>query len=148
MDSPTVSYTLRMPADLKRLLEVEAVRRDESLAQVIIGAGWAYLEDGGSSKRPEPEPSAGRTAQKDASHGAGDASAASVTAMGDSQPRPFMNPAMEKFMAREPISSAVVVPEAIILCPKQWPWVDGDNEMYHCALHEGHKGNCTRGAKV
>lgn len=39
-----MSYTLRIPADLKRLLEAEAKRRDESLAQVIISAGWAYLD--------------------------------------------------------------------------------------------------------
>ena len=40
----TVSYTFRIPADLKRLLEERAALHSQSLASIIIGACWARLD--------------------------------------------------------------------------------------------------------
>lgn len=41
-----VSYTLRIPDDLKRLMEARAKTHDQSLASFVVGACWAQLERG------------------------------------------------------------------------------------------------------
>lgn len=79
--------TIRIPDVLQGRIDKET--GDNGRSKWILDACRMRL-DGGSSKRPEPESLAERNAQKDTSYGAGDASAASVMAMGDSQPRPTM----------------------------------------------------------
>lgn len=40
----SVSYTLRLPDNLKVLLDIEAAKHQQSLASYIVGACWAQLE--------------------------------------------------------------------------------------------------------
>lgn len=47
----SVSYTLRLPNNLKVLLDIEAAKHEQSLASYIVGACWAQLErHGGDGK--------------------------------------------------------------------------------------------------
>jgi hypothetical protein len=44
MSKQSLSYTLRMPSDLRRLLEVEAKRTGESVAALVVRGCWMVLE--------------------------------------------------------------------------------------------------------
>lgn len=146
MASGKVLYAIRIPVDLKRLLDSAAKSGGVSTSQLVIDACWKYL-DGGSSKRPAPEPS-GRTAQKDGGYGAVDASAGRLATPTKSSVQPAnMNPAMAAFMDQ----ARVVIPIAelaqpIELCRHTEPCEDG--ETYRCRLAIGHKGKCMPGERV
>ena len=149
MASNKVLYAVRMPSDLKRLIDSAAKSGGGTTSQLVIAACWKYL-DGGSSKHPESEPVMGRNTQKDTGFGARDASAASVTAVGDSQPRPDMA-ALRSICTGEIIpanSTPIGVPIEVKwpLCPhKEWA---EDGEQYRCRLQAGHKGKCAPGERV
>ena len=51
MSVPTLSYTLRIPVDLKRLLESAAESGGVSMAAVVIEACWMHLDVRGGSIR-------------------------------------------------------------------------------------------------
>ena len=44
MSSPSTSYTLRIPKDLRRLLEAEAARTECTLAATVVNMCWMGLE--------------------------------------------------------------------------------------------------------
>jgi len=44
MKSPTVSYTLRIPKDLRRLMEVSAEANGVTLTSLVVRACWQYLD--------------------------------------------------------------------------------------------------------
>src|SRR5271170_5133346 len=46
MATPKVSYTLRIPQDLKRLLESRADADEVSLTSLVVSACWRYLDEG------------------------------------------------------------------------------------------------------
>jgi len=128
--------TIRIPDVLQA--RIDSAAGDESRSKWILEACRMRL-DVESSKRPEPEPVTGRKAQKDTSYGAGDASAASVTAKGDSQPRPTMDSLRAicagKIEAKPP-SGTPSDPTEVPICGKTW-WEDG--EQYECLMDAGHR---------
>lgn len=111
MNTPTLSYTMRMPSDLKRLLDSAAKAGGVSLASLVVEACWKYLD-----KIPQKE-------------------TASLTAPSDV---PKMNPAMQKFFANIDPSHAAHDPEfdeSKIMC--RYKEYDGESgETMACGLPE------------
>jgi len=88
MASTKVLYAVRMPSDLKRMLDVEAKRSGAKTSQLVLDALWKYLEiDGGHETEFDPR-------------------VFSETPL--SQPPAKMNDAMARFMA----TSAGIVSKA------------------------------------
>lgn len=127
--SDTLSYTLRMPSNLKTFLDAEAKRFGKSTAAFVIEACWAYLEEPGLKASPVPPSKA-------------------------SPPPPVpavqMNDAMARFMAKLPCAAIVEVEEQDERPMCSYREYDPEaGETYACGLRE-HVGKIkhTRGAAV
>ena len=130
-------YPLRIPDDLRRLMQGDADKRGRSLAQTMIAACWAYLERGdtaGVAQLAEHRP------HKPEEVG--------------SSPAPSTKPVIAALrsicagqVGREAeVAEIVSVDSAPQLCPhKEWA---EDGEQYRCALVAGHKGKCVLGDKL
>lgn len=132
----SVSYTLRMPDDLKRLCDSAAKSGGVSTAQLIVDACWKYLERDSSGVERR---------------------GAIVTRVEGSIPSPASakhaaindNAAMQAFLAKLPANTPIEPEQPPLLrpCPKiGWDHPDGDPRK--CRLQAGHKGNCSPGEKV
>jgi predicted DNA-binding protein len=147
--SDTLSYTLRIPSNLKTFLDAEASKRGQSTASLVVEACWSYLEepkDRGVAQRLEQgahnTPVAGSnpavTSITDLAAKLGLSSASALVSNPDAA-KPKMN-------------VQAVEQEAIEMCRVTSPYVDpegySDGEMYHCGLRAGHKGRCSKGPRV
>lgn len=132
----SVSYTLRLPDDLKRLIDSAAKSGGVSTAQLVVDACWKYLERDSSVVEQRP-------------HKTLDVGSNPIPA---TIPPVKMNNAMAEFLAKASIQIPVMAEEVVELCHQTSPYVDADGysdgETYRCGLRAGHKGRCTKGAKV
>jgi hypothetical protein len=128
----SVSYTLRMPDDLKRLLNLEAINRDESVANLVIAACWASLE--------QPNSNGGAHLNQ---QGVGLATASTKPDIAALRSICAGQVGREAEVAE--IVSVDSAPQ-LQLCPhKEWA---EDGEQYRCALAAGHKGKCNPGERI
>lgn len=164
----SVSYTLRLPDDLKRQIDFAAKSGGVSPAQLVIVACWKYLERG-----------RGASGNTSVLHSEVEGSTPSVSTNQDqllSQPGPMnifaggrgmmpkMNPAMEKFMSLGAADTAqngegMLQPSGGSAldayresapanpCPRIG-YDHPDGQGRRCRLVKGHKGNCSPGDKV
>lgn len=122
MGVPTLSYTLRIPVYLKRLLESSAASGGVSMASLVIEACWKHLDR-------SPKPMVGVMAR-------------------ESIPAAKMNPAMTEFFSR--IQDGSSDPEPGIRqesCPKTG-YNEQDGETYGCCLEKGHRPPCRPGKRI
>lgn len=118
----SVSYTLRMPDDLKRLCDSAAKSGGVSTAQLIVDACWKYLEREGDSTPP---------------NGIRDKPIATLA-----DTKPDMD-ALRAICAGQPISV-----EMPVLSQCRHKELCEDGEWYGCRLSIGHKGKCVRGERI
>lgn len=134
-----MSYTLRLPVDLKRLIDAAAVSGGVSTASLVTAACWKYLERGNPmSDTPTVETfSSVRSASgwpAEPSKPSMDALRAICDGNGDPNSPPYS------------LSSLPPANQPLPLCPhKEWA---EDGEQYRCALAAGHKGKCKPGERV
>lgn len=145
MPANKVLYAVRMPADLKRLIDQAAESGGVTTSQLVIEACWKYLEYGSMTVKP-PDP--------DQTHIGGphsSISAVELASWGKLAATPVVNgnAAMRAFMSKLPAITPVEPepPPLLRPCPKiGWDHPDGDPRK--CRLQAGHKGNCSPGEKV
>ena len=126
MATPKVLYAVRIPVDLKRLIDAAAASGGVSTSALVIAACWKYLD---------------RTP-----HAVEQAQPIMVSAFNAATPAK-MNDAMAKFMAQVvPVAPEPSMSDAAPMCPHK-EWTD-DGEQYACALPAGHKGKCKPGARI
>ena len=124
----SVSYTLRVPVDLRRLIEQSAKSGGVSTASLVVAALWLYLD-----RKPEP--------------------VAVVSAPVVSAPVGEVLPPVNLDMAAlRAIAAGNIAPVAVVdqvdsaPCPhKEWA---EDGERYGCRLPAGHKGKCAQGERI
>ena len=125
MATPKVLYAVRIPVDLKRLMDQAAKSAGVTSSQLVIQACWRYL---------------GPETQIDA-----------LVARAEVVPIvPSLKPNMDALraicagnvQAQEKIAGDSGVP----VCPHK-EWAD-DGEQYACRLKAGHKGKCALGQRV
>lgn len=122
-----MSYTLRMPGNLRLLVESAAKQRSQSVASFVVGACWAQLERGSSSVV---------VAKADANGGLIPLPASKVDVA-----------ALRAICSGKLDYSAIARnADPMPLCPHK-EWAD-DGEQYRCALAAGHKGKCRPGERV
>lgn len=142
MASGKVLYAVRMPSDLKRLLDVEAKRSGVKTSQLVVDACWKYLDIDGGHETEFHHRMAGDNSTR--------------VGLG-SQPEPAPKPDIAALRAiaagnlkdhydtvLPPI--AFVTPHPDDICPHV-EWAE-DGEQYRCRLQAGHKGKCAPGERV
>lgn len=126
----SVSYTLRMPDDLKRLVEMEAKNRGVTIASFVVNACWKDLD---RSVAGAPPPAAAPVADLIPPT---KPDIAALRAICAGKPRLQPPPAPPERASDEPVA----------LCEhKEWA---EDGEQYRCRLVSGHKGKCQPGQRV
>ena len=135
MRTPTVSYTLRLPVDLKRLIDTAAASGGVSTAALVTAACWKYLE------RVTPVSDAPIvetfSSVRSPSGWPAEPSKSSMDALRAICAGGFPLPTSSAFLEDT---------EPLPLCPhKEWA---EDGEQYRCALAAGHKGKCKPGERV
>lgn len=123
MPANKVLYAVRMPVDLKRMIDQAAESGGVTTSQLVIAACWKYLERGNMP--------AGRTQM--------------------AQPMPTVkgNDAMQAFLAKLPAITPIEPEQTPLMrpCPKIG-WDHPDGEPRKCRLQAGHKGNCSPGERM
>jgi hypothetical protein len=124
MATPKVLYAVRIPIDLKRLLESAAKSGGVSTSSLVIAACWSYLDGG---RKPEP---------------------VAVAPVGEVLP-----PVKPSMAALRAIAAGNIAPVAVVdqvdsaPCPHV-EWLEQEGESYACRLPAGHKGKCARGERI
>ena len=123
----SVSYTLRVPVDLRRLIEQSAKSGGVSTASLVVAALWLYLD-----RKPEP--------------------VALVSApVGEVLPPPVKpDLAALRAICAGNIAPVAVHVEAVSQLPPcpHVEWLEQEGESYACRLSAGHKGKCARGERI
>jgi hypothetical protein len=125
MASNKVLYAVRLPVDLKRLIDQAARSGGVTTSQLVIAACWKYLD-----RSPKPL----------------EAKPAAIPVVNG-------NAAMQAFLSNLPPSTPVALLPyqdallAVQICPKVG-YNEIDGESYRCRLERGHKGNCAPGERV
>lgn len=146
--SDTVSYTFRMPSDLKRLMESAAKSGGVSLASSITDACWKYLERGSSAVEHRPhKPLVMGSNPIPATIASAKMNGAMANFLSSTIPThpDSVNTTKDAFLASTPVGEPIEVKWP--LCPKTG-FNEQDGETYRCSLAKGHKGNCKRGERV
>lgn len=91
---PTVSYTLRMPDNLKAFIDEESKKRGMTVAAFVVNACWCYLEEPKESVAEPVTHEETRSAPRIGSVGSNPTKTPPIQI-------PKMNAAMEKFMRTE-----------------------------------------------
>lgn len=135
---PTLSYTLRIPDDLRRLMQGDADKRGRSLAQTMIAACWAQLERGSS-------------VVEQGAHNAQDVGSipTPATKLDAAELQEMVSGKMQELYASGKLvnmQDVLCAPDSAPLCPHKERCEDG--EEYRCALVAGHKGKCKLGERV
>ena len=158
--SETLSYTLRMPEDLKRFIEAEAAKRKISSAAFVIAACWSELEE--PDDYPFDRPTLSSSGEKYRITGTSlkavvndvPANIAALRAIpGVFRASDIGTPKQDEAKSSMPHVAAVIPPTAVVeQCHITSQYYDqegySDGEMYRCALRAGHKGNHAKGQKV
>ena len=146
MKKSTVSYTLRLRTDLKRLLETAAKSGAVSLPSLIADACWKYLDiDGGVETEPHRNMAETLSSVRSANGWPAEPSKPSMDALraicaGDIETTDLSQPAItDSSRGRADIT------ETSACSHKEWA---EDGEQYRCALTAGHKGKCKPGERV
>ena len=121
----SVSYTLRVPVDLRRLIEQAAKSGGVSTASLVVAALWSYLD-----RKPEP--------------------VAVPEPVGEILP-----PVKPDLAALRAICAGNIAPVAMQVdavapvepCP-HIEWLEQEGESYACRLSAGHRGKCARGEQI
>jgi hypothetical protein len=118
----SVSYTLRVPVDLRRLIEQAAKSDGVSTASLVVAALWSYLD-----RKPAP--------------------VAVPEPVGEVLPPVNLDMAALRAIAAGNIAPVAVVDQVDSApCPhKEWA---EDGERYGCRLPAGHKGKCAQGERI
>ena len=119
MATPKVLYAVRIPVDLKRLLESAAKSGGVSTSSLVIAACWSYLDGG---RKPEP------------------VAVPVVAPVGEVLPP--VKPSAGN------IAPVVVVDQVDSAPCPHVEWLEQEGESYACRLSAGHKGKCTRGERI
>ena len=140
MSRPSTSYTLRIPKDLRRLLEAEAARTECTLAATVVNMCWMGLEvrGGGLVNCPPAKERLKGATLVPATHG---------QVGGDERLPPDMQVLREICAGKLPgdmpkgatgyklsLGDEPIV--EVEFCGKTW-WEDG--EQYECLMDKGHK---------
>jgi hypothetical protein len=122
MATPKVLYAVRIPVDLKRLMEQAAKSDGVSTASLVVAALWSYLD-----RKPEP--------------------VAVPEPVGEVLPPVNLDMAALRAIAAGNIAPVAVVDQVDSApCPhKEWA---EDGERYGCRLPAGHKGKCAQGERI
>lgn len=141
--SETVSYTLRIPSNLKTFLESESKKNGKSTAALVIEACWSYLEEDRSAGSPVP-PSKTEPAM--------------AVPVSDHQNR-GSSPKVDMQALRDICAGKVAPNFSEVPSATGWPTepvaprcrhkeLCEDGEWYGCPLNLGHKGKCIKGGKL
>lgn len=139
----SVSYTLRMPDDLKRHLNLEAIKRDESVANLVIAACWQFLEEPHIEIPVDIKPKIVDNPDETTRIRVGPSFSVGTA------PRYDLIDKLRASIAQIETNSmdeTAALP-AVQLCPKVG-YNEIDGESYRCRLAKGHKGNCAPGEHV
>lgn len=154
--SESLSYTLRMPSDLKGFIDAEAKKRNISSAKFVIDACWSELEEPDDSPFDRPTirgEAYGPTDHVDPSFKAVVNDVPANLAALRSIPGVFRasdigTSKQDEARASMPSSAAVAAfVETRARCTYREPDRDTGN-VYACGLHQGHKGAHRMGEKV
>lgn len=140
MPSAKVLYAVRLPTDLKRLIDAAAASGGVSTSQLVVAALWQYLERGSSAGRANSASDAPTVAPQ---------VAAQVREVAGSIPAPAAKPTMQALrdicagkvagvgaLEREEHVPTTTVPAEVV--PQACPYTEYDRdtgETYGCALN-------------
>ena len=124
-------YPLRLPSNLRSMLQIEADKCHVTLASYIVRACWRELERGSSvvEQHPHKMPDAG------------------------SIPAPASKLGLDALRAicagnvSHPPAIPDAEPDTPLMCDHV-EWVEAEGESYSCCRPAGHKGPCKRGDKL
>ena len=122
----SVSYTLRVPVDLRRLIEQAAKSGGVSTASLVVAALWLYLD-----RKPEP---------------------VAVVSAPVGEVLPPVKPDLAALRAIcagniAPVAMQVDAASPVEPCPHV-EWLEQEGESYACRLSAGHRGKCARGERI
>ena len=123
----SVSYTLRVPVDLRRLIEQSAKSGGVSTASLVVAALWLYLD-----RKPEPVAST------------------PVALVGEVLPTIKPDLAALRAICAGNIAPVAMHVEAVSQLPPcpHVEWLEQEGESYACRLSAGHRGKCARGERI
>jgi hypothetical protein len=127
MATPKVLYAVRIPVDLKRLLESAAKSGGVSTSSLVIAACWSYLDGG---RKPEP------------------VAVPVVAPVGEVLPPVKPSMADLRAICAGNIAPVVVVDQVDSAPCPHVEWLEQEGESYACRLSAGHKGKCARGERI
>ena len=123
MATPKVLYAVRIPIDLKRLLESAAKSGGVSTSSLVIAACWSYLDGG---RKPEP---------------------VAVEPVGEVLPPVKVDREALRAICAGNIAPVSVQSESAVPCPYV-EHVEAEGESYACRLPAGHKGKHAQGERI
>ena len=122
----SVSYTLRVPVDLRRLIEQAAKSGGVSTASLVVAALWSYLD-----RKPEP---------------------VAVVSAPVGEVLPPVKADMAALRAIAPVISRRLPCRSMRWLPVEpcphVEWLEQEGESYACRLSAGHRGKCARGERI
>lgn len=128
----SVSYTLRVPVDLRRLIEQAAKSGGVSTASLVVAALWLYLD-----RKPEP------------------VAVVSAPVVVSALVGEVLPPVKPDLAALRAICAGNIAPVAVhVEAVSQLPpcphveWLEQEGESYACRLSAGHRGKCARGERI
>jgi hypothetical protein len=129
MATPKVLYAVRIPVDLKRLMEQAAKSGGVSTASLVVAACWSYLD-----RKPAPV-----AVPEPVSEPVGE----------------VLPPVKPDLAALRAICAGNIAPVAVhVEAVSQLPpcphveWLEQEGESYACRLSAGHRGKCARGERI
>lgn len=148
MSYMSVSYTLRLPNDLKRLLDQERMKTGQSMASIVVSACWLYVDKGEDDAirddTHEGEQVSNRVS-RDTRKRERVESLRNIVGNIQSSPAGVGHRRIEVPVGDSEDSRSYIQP--VDPCPRTG-FNEQDGETYGCSLAKGHRPPCRPGKRV